>query len=109
MPLVFLLLAAVYVAMAAASASYPALLAVVFLWGLANHVGLNVLIVRLTALDPARRGAIMGLNSGVTYLALFAGTIGFGAVYSGVVFAILPLAAAGLMLVAATSAALAPR
>ena len=69
--------------MAAASGSYEAMLAVVFFWGLANHFGLNVLIMRLTALDPIRRGAIMGLNSGVTYLALFGGTIGFGAIYAG--------------------------
>lgn len=65
----------------AASDSYTAMLAVVFLWGLCNRFGLNVLIMRLTALDPAKRGAIMGLNSGVTYLALFAGTIGFGEIY----------------------------
>jgi DHA1 family inner membrane transport protein len=109
LPLIFITLAGVYIAMAAVSFSYPALLAVVFLWGLANHVGLNVLIMRLTALDPARRGAIMGLNSGVTYLALFAGTIGFGAVYAGTAFSILPLAAAGLMLAAAFSAAVASR
>jgi MFS transporter, DHA1 family, inner membrane transport protein len=107
LPLIFLAVAAVYVLMAGASGSYPAMLAVVFLWGLANHFGLNVLIMRLTALDPARRGAIMGLNSGVTYLALFAGTIGFGAVYAGSMFVILPLAAAGLMVMAAVSAALA--
>jgi predicted MFS family arabinose efflux permease len=109
LPLIFITLAGVYIAMAAVSFSYPAMLVVVFLWGLANHVGLNVLIMRLTALDPARRGAIMGLNSGVTYLALFAGTIGFGAVYAGTAFSILPLAAAGLMLAAAFSAALASR
>ncbi|MEY9558302.1 MFS transporter [Sinorhizobium fredii] len=108
LPLIFLAVAGVYIAMSAASGFYPAMLAVVFLWGLANHFGLNVLIMRLTALDPARRGAIMGLNSGVTYLALFAGTIGFGAVYAGTAFYSLPLAAAGLMLAAAASAALAP-
>jgi DHA1 family inner membrane transport protein len=109
LPLIFLAVAGVYLAMAPASGSYPAMLAVVFLWGLGNHFGLNVLIMRLTALDPARRGAIMGLNSGVTYLALFAGTIGFGAVYAGSAFFILPLAAAALMLAAAIAAALAPR
>ncbi|THK34575.1 MFS transporter [Ensifer sp. MPMI2T] len=109
LPLIFLAVAGVYVAMAAASGSYVAILAVVFLWGLANHFGLNVLIMRLTALDPARRGAIMGLNSGVTYLALFAGTIGFGAAYAGSGFFILPLAAAVLMFVAALFAARAPR
>ncbi|APG87234.1 transporter protein (plasmid) [Sinorhizobium americanum CCGM7] len=108
LPLIFLCVAGVYIAMSAASGSYPALLAVVFLWGLANHFGLNVLIMRLTALDPARRGAIMGLNSGVTYLALFVGTLGFGAVYA-TDFYILPMAAAGLMLAAAFSASRAPR
>lgn len=109
LPLIFLAVAGVYVAMAAASGSYVAILVAVFLWGLANHFGLNVLIMRLTALDPARRGAIMGLNSGVTYLALFAGTIGFGAAYAASGFFILPLAAAVLMLAAALFAARAPR
>ena len=50
----------------------------------------------------------MGLNSGATYLALFAGTLGFGAVYA-TDFYILPLAAAALMLAAAFSASRAPR
>ncbi|MBB4189659.1 MFS transporter [Sinorhizobium terangae] len=109
LPLIFLAVAGVYVAMVAASGSYIAILAVVFLWGLVNHFGLNVLIMRLTALDPAKRGAIMGLNSGVTYLALFAGTIGFGAAYSANGFFMLPLAAAGLMLTAALFAARAPQ
>lgn len=109
LPLIFLIVAGVYLAIAAASGSYASILAVVFFWGLANHFGLNVLIMRLTALDPARRGAIMGLNSGVTYLALFAGTVGFGQAYAWAGFDILPIAAAGLMLTAALSAALAPR
>lgn len=109
LPVIFLAVGGVYLLMAVASGSYPGMLAVVFLWGLANHFGLNVLIMRLTALDPARRGAIMGLNSGVTYLALFAGTIGFGAAYAGTAFPILPSAAAGLMLAAALAAALARR
>ena len=51
----------------------------------------------------------MGLNSGVTYLALFAGTLGMGRAYAWTGFAVLPLAAAGLMLVAALFARLAPR
>ncbi|KSV68499.1 MFS transporter [Ensifer sp. ENS07] len=109
LPLIFLVVAGVYAAMAAVSSSYTAMLVVVFFWGLANHFGLNVLIMRLTGLDPTRRGAIMGLNSGVTYLSLFLGTLGFGVVYGGAGFSALPLAAAGLMLVAAIAAALAPR
>jgi MFS transporter, DHA1 family, inner membrane transport protein len=109
LPLIFLIIGGVYVGLAAASGSYAAMLAVMFLWGLANHFGLNVLIMRLTALDPARRGAIMGLNSGVTYLALFAGTVGFGQVYTGTGFSVLPLVAAGLLLSAALFARLAPQ
>lgn len=109
LPPIFLAVAAIYAAMAAAGGSYGGMLAVVFLWGLANHFGLNVLIMGLTALDPARRGAVMGLNSGVTYLALFAGTIGFGWLYGTAGFAALPLAAVALMLAAAAFAAFAPR
>lgn len=109
LPPIFLAVATVFAAMAAAGGSFVAMLAVIFLWGLANHFGLNVLIMRLTALDPARRGAIMGLNSGVTYLALFAGTIGFGLLHAGFGFAALPLAAIGLMLVATAFAAMAAR
>ncbi|MDX0802236.1 MFS transporter [Sinorhizobium medicae] len=109
LPLIFLAVAGVYVSMSAASGSYTAMLGVVFLWGLCNHFGLNVLIMRLTALDPAKRGAIMGLNSGVTYLALFAGTIGFGEIYALTGFSILPMAAAGLMLTAVFTVALTSR
>ena len=105
LPAIFLAVAAIYAAMAASAASFAAILVAVFLWGLANHFGLNVLIMRLTALDPARRGAIMGLNSGVTYLALFAGTMGFGRVYAAYGFGVLPLAASLLMLIAAAAAA----
>ena len=107
LPPIFLAVAVVFAAMAAASGSYAALLAVVFVWGLINHFGLNVLIMRLTSLDPARRGAIMGLNSGVTYLALFAGTIGFGRLHAAFGFAVLPTAAVALMLAAALLAAIA--
>lgn len=109
LPPIFIAICGVYIAMAAASRSYAGMLAVMFFWGLANHFGLNVLIMRLTSLDPARRGAIMGLNSGVTYLALFAGTVGFGHVYAWIGFVTLPLAAAGLLVVAALFAGFAPK
>jgi predicted MFS family arabinose efflux permease len=97
-------IALVYLAFVAASESFGALLAVVFAWGLFNHLGLNALVFRLGALDPAQRGTILGLNSAVTYLAMFAGTIGFGPIYSGFGFAALPLLGAALMLVAALAA-----
>lgn len=104
LPLIFIAGGAVFVILSLASGSYAVMLAAIFLWGLTNHLGLNVLIMRLTALDVARRGAIMGLNSGVTYLALFAGTIGFGQIYASFGFAALTLIGAGLMLVASLCA-----
>ena len=87
---------------------FAALLGLVFVWGLANHLGLNLLILRLTALDPARRGTIMGLNSAVTYLAVFLGTAGFGPAYVNQGFAPAALLAAALTLVAAAAAAWSP-
>ncbi|MDT9096698.1 MFS transporter, partial [Escherichia coli] len=65
LPRILAAVAAVYAAMVAASGSWTGMVAVVFLWGTMNHFGLNVLIARLTALDPARRGAMMGFYSGV--------------------------------------------
>ncbi|TPI26169.1 MFS transporter [Mesorhizobium sp. B3-2-1] len=105
MPFAYLLVAIVYVAIAATSDSYGLTLAMVAAWGLANHFGLNVLVMRLSALDPSRRGTIMGLNSAVTYLAVFVGTTGFGPLYSGFGFATCAMVAAVLMLVAAAAAA----
>lgn len=87
MPVAYLLVAAVYVAMALVSGGFGPLMATIAAWGLANHFGLNVLVMRLTALDPARRGTIMGLNSAVTYLAVTVGTAGFGPLYTGLGFA----------------------
>lgn len=105
MPFAYLLVAAVYVAMALVSGGFGPLMATIAAWGLANHFGLNVLVMRLTALDPARRGTIMGLNSAVTYLAVTVGTAGFGPLYTGLGFANCALVAALLMLVAASAAA----
>ena len=57
------------------------LLALAVLWGIFQHFGLNLLVARLTALDPRQRGAIMGIYSTTTYLSVFAapfvGGIGF--------------------------------
>ncbi len=105
MPFAYLLVAVVYVAMAAASGSFGLTLTMVAIWGLANHFGLNVLVMRLSALDPSRRGTIMGLNSAVTYLAVFVGTTSFGPLYSSFGFATCAMVAALLMLIAASAAA----
>ncbi len=105
MPIAFLAVAAVYLLLALTGGSFASVLVAVFLWGLFNHFGLNLLIMRLTAIDPAQRGTIMGLNSAVTYLAVFVGTSGFGPLYSSYGFAAAAFAAMALTLVAALAGA----
>jgi MFS transporter, DHA1 family, inner membrane transport protein len=107
LPLAFLAVLLVYVLLALGGEIHGAVLTLAFFWGLTNHFGLNLLIVRLTALRPARRGAIMGLNSAVTYFAAFAGSLGFGPLYTTLGFAAISGIAAGLMAVSVV-AALAP-
>lgn len=96
--ILMVLVTAVFLLMFTLSGSFVGLLALMAVWGLANHLGLNVLIMRLTSLDPRQRGSIMGLNSAVTYLALFAGTISLGEVYASQGFRAVVLCAVGLML-----------
>lgn len=98
------LLALVYTGLAAlADAAFP-LLAFCVVWGLVNHVGLTLLIGRLAALDPTRRGAVLGLNSAVTYVAVFAGALAFRPLYEAQGFAGAALAAAAAVLGAAALA-----
>jgi DHA1 family inner membrane transport protein len=105
MPVAFMAVAAVYLLFALTGDSFAAVLVMVFLWGLFNHFGLNLLIMRLTAIDPSQRGTIMGLNSAVTYLAVFVGTSAFGPLYANHGFAAAAFVAMALTLVAALAGA----
>lgn len=107
--ILMVLVTAVFLLIFALSGSFVGLLVLMAVWGLANHLGLNVLIMRLTSLDPRQRGAIMGLNSAVTYLALFAGTISLGEVYDSLGFRAVVLCAVGLMLAGVTISLFAAR
>jgi len=88
---------ALYLAMAWASPSFGLLLALAFFWGVTQHLGLNLAVGRLTALDPDQRGAILGLNSCVTYIMVFLGAALGGAVFETAGFAALPVLS-GLLL-----------
>jgi len=94
-PVAFLGLGLVYAALAAASAHAAILVAACLAWGFANHLGLNLIVGRLTALDPAQQGAIMGLYSAVTYLAVSAGAIFYQPLFERVGFAGCALTSAG--------------
>ena len=96
-PPVFGVLACVYLALAATAGQLAALLATCLAWGAVNHLGLNLLVGRLTALAPDRRGAIMGLNTATTYLAMFAATLAYRPLFQWAGFA--PLALVGSALV----------
>lgn len=72
LPLVFLFISAIYVVMAVGAGILVLLLALCFIWGISQHMGLNLMVTRLTRLDPTQRGAIMGLYATVTYLCVFA-------------------------------------
>lgn len=96
-----LCVASTYLMLAWLGHSLVAILMLLGLLGLTNHFGINLLIVRLTAIDSARRGTIMGLHSAVTNLAVFAGTAGFGPLYATHGFAVTAYAATALTLAAA--------
>lgn len=82
MPPVLLAAAGSYALLAAQADWYQLLLALAVIWGLTQHLALNLVVARLTLLDPGQRGAIMGLFSTVTYLCVFAapmvGALSFG-------------------------------
>ncbi|RCK30109.1 MFS transporter [Thalassospira lucentensis] len=52
------------------------------IWGMLNQLGLNALVVSLNRQASDARGAVMGLNSAVTYSAVFAGPMVMGPIYA---------------------------
>ncbi|MEP4527025.1 MAG: MFS transporter [Paracoccaceae bacterium] len=53
------------------------------IWGGLNQLGLNALVVTLNQRAQDARGAVMGLNSAVTYSAVFAGPLVMGPINAG--------------------------
>lgn len=68
-------LTATYLLMDFSAAQFVMLLPIAIVWGLFQHFALNMVVERLTGIDPSYRGAIMGLNSAVTYLTVVGGAI----------------------------------
>lgn len=93
---IFIGLTATYGLIAAAAGDPVALLAATAIWGLVNHLALNLLVGRLSALDPARRGAVLGLYSATTYLSMFIGAAGFKPIFEAGGLAAAALAAGAL-------------
>lgn len=98
----FLLLAGLMLLLPLAAAQSPsAVVALSLPWGVVNHFGLNVLVSLLSSGEPALRGAVMGLYSGVTYLAHFVAGAGLGLVYAEAGFAAVAMLAAAALAIAA--------
>jgi predicted MFS family arabinose efflux permease len=105
-PWVFAALVLLYLGVALVAGSGWGLVAACLPWGVINHLGLNLIVGRLAGLDAARRGAVLGLNSGVTYLAMFVATPVFGFVEAGPGFAACAVLAAACVLPALMDAIL---
>jgi predicted MFS family arabinose efflux permease len=101
--------AAVYAALVPALGTFPTLLALAAAWGFSNHFGLNILVLRLTEACPDARGAVLALNSAVTYAGAFLGAGLFGVLYDGVGFPALAGTASACAGLAAAIAAVALR
>ncbi|UWQ76307.1 MFS transporter [Leisingera sp. M658] len=82
-PPVFLGVTASYLLMMVWADQYMLLLSLAVLWGICQHLALNLVVARVTQLDPKQRGAIMGLFSTVTYLCVFAAPFCGAAAYAG--------------------------
>lgn len=99
MPASFITVATVYFLFALSGNNVPVVCTLMFFLGTANHLCLNLLITGLNTTDPSKRGAIMGLNSAVTYLAVFVGNTLFGAFYLHWGYTIVLYAAVGFVII----------
>ncbi len=103
-PAIFAGLSASYMAISLGSGLVTTTIGLFLLLGIANHLGINLIVGRLTSLAPAQRGAIMGLYSAVTYLSMFAGTLAYRPIFTELGFAVCALVSAVCILPAIATA-----
>jgi len=98
MPWAFIVLMIMYIVLALVSDGLVTLVLASLGWGLLNHFGLNLIVAGLSAIDPSRRGAILGAYSAVTYLSAAVATALAGFLYAAEGFQ--AVAYAGAVLIA---------
>ncbi|SMP24039.1 MFS transporter [Shimia sagamensis] len=103
-PVVFGALLLVYLLMAVCAGQGLAIFGVCLFWGAVNHMGLNILVGQMSALSPSQRGAILGLYSATTYVAMFVGTAAFRPVFETQGFAVASVLSAACVAPALISA-----
>ena len=101
---VFSMLFFIYIGIGVTAGSKYTILCLCFIWGALNHLALNLLVAKLSAISPPQRAAIMGLYSAVTYLSMFFGTLAFKSLYELFGFSISGFAAALLIVPLAITA-----
>ncbi len=100
LPAIFVMGGGIYAAIAVWSQSLPVVLILFLVLGLVNHLQVNLLVTRLTDSGPDRKGAILGLNTAVTYLGSLTGTAAFAVIYSACGFRSIAALSAVLMIAA---------
>lgn len=103
-PLVLVALGAIYVGLPPATTHIAPALAVAFLWGVANHVGVNLIILLLSRRGETRRRMLLGLHTTITYGSIFLGPFLLGQLYDRIGFAAACAASALFVLLAAAVA-----
>ncbi|MEM6306645.1 MAG: hypothetical protein AAF701_01505, partial [Pseudomonadota bacterium] len=68
--------------MGLAAQSYAGLVGIMATYGLLNHAMLTLILNRLIALDPVRKGTILGLYAFLTYACVSIGAVGFAPLFA---------------------------
>ncbi len=100
-PLILFVIGLAYAGIAPASVTPLSLLAICLLWGFLNHFGLNILVLLLSRAAGDARGAILGINSAITYLGALGGAALLGPTYESMGLTGPALIAAGCVFAAA--------
>ncbi|MGX1099399.1 MFS transporter [Amorphus sp. MBR-141] len=101
LPAALLLLALIYLGLDAATQRFVTALPAAFVWGFANHVAVNLIILLLSRRGAEARAVLMGWQTTVTYGAIFLGPILLGALYAPFGFGAAAALSAASALVAA--------
>lgn len=100
-PLVLFVIGLAYAGIAPASVTPLSLMAICLLWGFLNHFGLNILVLLLSRAAGDARGAVLGVNSAVTYLGALGGAALLGPAYESGGLTSPALIASGFVIAAA--------
>lgn len=100
-PLILFVIGLAYAGIAPASVAPLSLMAICLLWGFLNHFGLNLLVLLLSRAAGDARGAVLGINSAITYLGALGGAALLGPAYESKGLTSPALIAAGCLFAAA--------